>query len=126
MSCVSDHTTSTVTDTLLYKYYTTVDVLARVVGIDVEGTLGKGSYRSEPEKNDHDSLTLKVKVGIGPPLPGSGSGGGLSWSAARRAPGWSLPDPVTGSNGAPACMLIGKNREKDDHHQRRRTRTEHL
>jgi hypothetical protein len=45
MSCGSDHTTSTVMDTFkatFTKYNTTVDVLARVLGIDVEGTRGKG------------------------------------------------------------------------------------
>ena len=77
---------------------------------------GKKIYcRSDPEKDDHDSVNMNVGVGLG-----------FSWTAASRAPGWSLPEPVTGSNGAPACILIVKSREKNDHHQRRRSRTEHL
>jgi hypothetical protein len=50
---------------------------------------------------------LKLNVGIGP-LPGPGLAGESSWRALRRAESWNLPVPVTGPNGAPACMLISE------------------
>jgi hypothetical protein len=64
----------------------------------------------EDEKNDVIVITTKsyhhssrkLNVGIGPPLSRSGYPGRSSRTAACRAPGSSLPDPVTGSNGAPA------------------------